>query len=251
MSAIAASISAVGRRGCSRSSASARRRSARPSAHPRFERVACSPPRGPALAAVAGSRGSTPVMRAEQDGRVRHGARHRARGVLRVRDRNDAGAADQPDRRLDARRAPFAPDGQTIDPSVSVPTPTAARFAAIAAPVPELDPHGLRSSAYGFFTCPPRPLQPLVDLVERKFAHSLRLVLPRITAPAARRRSATNASRAGDRPLQRQRPGRRHHAIAGVDVVLDEDRDAVQRPAHAPAFALRVERVGDRRARPD
>jgi hypothetical protein len=42
--------------------------------------------------------------------------------------------------------SPFAPDGHTIDPSVSVPTPMAARFAAIAAPVPELDPHGFRSS---------------------------------------------------------------------------------------------------------
>src|SRR5215472_12845245 len=84
---------------------------------------------------------------------------------------------------------PFAPDGHTIEPSVSVPTPIAARLAAIAAPVPELEPHGLRSSAYGFFVCPPRPLQPLVECVDRKLAHSLRFVLPRITTPAARRRS--------------------------------------------------------------
>ena len=42
---------------------------------------------------------------------------------------------------------PLTADGHTIDPSVSVPTPIAARFAAMAAPVPELDPHGLRSSA--------------------------------------------------------------------------------------------------------
>ena len=116
----------------------------------------------------------------------------------------------------------------------------------MAAPVPELDPHGLRSSTYGFFTWPPRPLQPLVDFVERKLAHSLRLVLPRITAPAARSRSTTNASRAAIDPSQRQRSGGRHHPIAGVDVVLDEDRDAVQRPAHALAFALGVERVGNR-----
>src|SRR5918999_3238490 len=83
----------------------------------------------------------------------------------------------------------FAFEGQTTDPSVSVPTPTAARFAAMAAPVPELEPHGLRSSTYGFFVWPPRPLQPDVDRVERKFAHSLRLALPRITAPAARKRA--------------------------------------------------------------
>src|SRR3954471_948991 len=70
--------------------------------------------------------------------------------------------------------SPLAPDGQTIDPSVSVPTPIAARLAATATPVPELDPHGLRSSAYGFFTCPPRPLQPELECVDRKLAHSLR-----------------------------------------------------------------------------
>src|SRR5262249_58424236 len=82
----------------------------------------------------------------------------------------------------------FAPDGHTIDPSVSVPTPIAARFAAIAAPVPELEPQGFRSSAYGFFTWPPRPLQPLVERVERKFAHSLRFVLPRMTTPRSEER---------------------------------------------------------------
>jgi hypothetical protein len=41
---------------------------------------------------------------------------------------------------------PFDDDGQTIEPSVSVPIPIAARFAEIPAPVPELDPQGLRSS---------------------------------------------------------------------------------------------------------
>src|SRR5581483_572902 len=77
-------------------------------------------------------------------------------------------------------------DGDTIDPSVSVPIATAHRLEATATPDPELDPEGLRSSAYGFRVRPPRPLQPLVECVERKFAHSLRFVLPRITAPAAR-----------------------------------------------------------------
>src|SRR5262245_7479213 len=91
--------------------------------------------------------------------------------------------------------SPFAEDGHTIEPSVSVPTPTAARFAAIAAPVPELDPHGLRSRTYGLRVSPPRLLHPLTECVERKFAHSLRLVFPMITAPAARSRRAMNASR--------------------------------------------------------
>src|SRR5229473_1979776 len=88
-----------------------------------------------------------------------------------------------------------ADEGQTTEPSVSVPTPTAARFAEIPEPVPELEPHGLRSSTYGFFVCPPRPLHPLVECVERKFAHSLRFVLPMMTAPASRSFFATLESR--------------------------------------------------------
>ena len=42
---------------------------------------------------------------------------------------------------------PQALDGHTIDPSVSVPIATAHRFAATAAPEPELEPLGVRSSA--------------------------------------------------------------------------------------------------------
>ena len=42
---------------------------------------------------------------------------------------------------------PFAVDGQTMEPSVSVPMAAAARLAETAAPEPELEPHGLRSSA--------------------------------------------------------------------------------------------------------
>src|SRR5437867_7658890 len=97
-------------------------------------------------------------------------------------------------------------DGDTIEPSVSVPTAAAARFAAIALPDPELDPDGLRSSAYGFFVCPPRPLQPLVECVDRKFAHSLKFVLPRITTPAARRRSTMNASAGARTPSSAREP---------------------------------------------
>src|SRR5262249_56857919 len=85
-------------------------------------------------------------------------------------------------------------EGDTMEPSVSVPIAAAARLAATAAPDPELDPDGVRSSAYGFLVCPPRPLQPLEECVERKLAHSLRLVFPRITAPASRRRATMNAS---------------------------------------------------------
>jgi hypothetical protein len=43
--------------------------------------------------------------------------------------------------------SPFAEDGQTIEPSVSVPIAAAHKFADAAAPDPELEPQGLRSSA--------------------------------------------------------------------------------------------------------
>src|SRR5690348_1328511 len=81
---------------------------------------------------------------------------------------------------------PVTDEGQMMLADVSVPTPAAARLALTAAPVPELEPHALRSSAYGFLVSPPRPLQPEDERVERKLAHSLRLVFPRMTAPDAR-----------------------------------------------------------------
>src|SRR5947208_2076108 len=101
---------------------------------------------------------------------------------------------------------PLAEDGQTTDPSVSVPIAAAQRFAATAAPEPELEPHGLRSSAYGFFVCPPRPLHPLLEWLDRMFAHSLRLVLPKITAPASRSFWATKESLAGRDPSNASDP---------------------------------------------
>src|SRR5512143_3867135 len=58
---------------------------------------------------------------------------------------------------------PLIVAGQTMLPSVSVPSETAVRFADTAAPDPELEPHGLRSIAYGLPVWPPRPLQPLEE----------------------------------------------------------------------------------------
>src|SRR3989442_9784569 len=91
-------------------------------------------------------------------------------------------------------------------PSVSVPIETAVKFAAAAAPDPELDQQGLRSMAYGLLHCPPRPDQPLVEKKDRKLAHSLRVVLPRMTAPAARRLAATDESFRGAVPTKASDP---------------------------------------------
>src|SRR5262245_19777860 len=81
---------------------------------------------------------------------------------------------------------PLAAAGQTIEPSVSVPIASGASLAATATAEPLDEPQGLRSSTYGLSVWPPTLLQPLVDCVERKLAHSLKFVFPSKTAPAAR-----------------------------------------------------------------
>src|SRR5436190_18142041 len=63
---------------------------------------------------------------------------------------------------------PLALAGQTMLPSVSVPSDTAAKLAVAAAPDPELEPHGLRLMPYGLLVCPPTADQPLVEKNERK-----------------------------------------------------------------------------------
>ena len=101
---------------------------------------------------------------------------------------------------------PHTEDGETIEPFVSVPTAAAHELADAATVEPELEPEGDRSSAYGLWHCPPRALQPLVERDERKLAHSLRFVLPRITAPASRSRRATVESRGGFAPRSASEP---------------------------------------------
>src|SRR5215470_2910714 len=96
--------------------------------------------------------------------------------------------------------------GQTMLPSVSEPRLTAVKFEDTAAAEPELEPHGLRSTEYGLCVCPPRPDQPLVEKNERKFAHSERFVLPRITAPPARSFAATVESLFAGAPLSAKEP---------------------------------------------
>src|SRR5450631_3068742 len=81
---------------------------------------------------------------------------------------------------------PLTEAGDTTEPSVSVPIAKAQRLADTAAPDPALEPDGLRSRMQGFFVCPPLLLQPLVDRLDLKLAHSLRLVFPSNTAPDSR-----------------------------------------------------------------
>ena len=89
---------------------------------------------------------------------------------------------------------PQALAGLTIEPSVSVPTATGASPAATETAEPELEPDGLRPVPCGFTAWPPSVLQPLLEWVERKFAHSDRFALPSTTAPASRSAATRNAS---------------------------------------------------------
>src|SRR5438309_3922831 len=159
----------------------------------------------PALAWVAVSRGSTPT-RAPRTAAASATVRVCGPGVSWVWEMGTTPARlTRPTVGL-MPTTPLLLAGQTMLPSVSVPIETAVKFAEAAAPDPELDPHGFRLIPYGLLHWPPRPDQPLVAEVERKFAHSLRVVFPRITAPAARRFMATVESAGAGVPTRASDP---------------------------------------------
>ena len=93
---------------------------------------------------------------------------------------------------------------------------------------------------------PPRPLQPLVELNERKFAHSLRFAFPRMTAPPARSLAATVESRRAGRPSSANEPA--VVCIRSPVSMLSFRRigNPVERPEHPSLPAQRVGVVGDR-----
>lgn len=62
-----------------------------------------------------------------------------------------------------------------------------------------------------------------------------------MTAPARRRLAATVESCEGGVPTSASEPAICLHPVGRVDVALDEDRNAVQRPAHVPGLSLGVE----------
>ena len=92
---------------------------------------------------------------------------------------------------------PFCVAGEMIEPSVSVPMVSAARPAAAETPEPADEPPGSADVSYGFSTWPLSEPLPEDWLLETQAANSVRLTLPRITAPAAFRRCTMNASLSG------------------------------------------------------
>ena len=187
-----------------------------------------------------------PRHRAEQRGGVGDGARHRA-GVSWLWAIGMMPApAEEADRRLDADERSWPARATRSTRSVSVPTAAAARFAATATAEPELEPDGLRSSAYGFLR------------LAAARAPAARGVRRPEVGPLAQVRLAEDDGAGVSQPRddervfgrrdahERERSGRRHHAVGGGDVVLDHDRNAVQRAARAARLSFGVELVGDR-----
>ena len=196
----------------------------------------------PSAAAPAGSAASTPASAVSSSGDIGHRAAHRAGSVLRDRDRNDAAAADESHRRLQSDQSIHrrGADDAAVGLGADADRGQARRDRRAGA--------GARAAGIAI-------------------EHVGVLRLPAARAPAGRR-----PRRAEVRPLaevrlaeddgaglaqarddegvlprlvrrQRQRAGRVHQA-GDVDVVLQQDRDAVQRTAHLAGLALGVERVG-------
>ena len=83
----------------------------------------------------------------------------------------------------------LADDGDRIDWPVSLPVPSTPKLAAIAAPVPPLDPPGVRVRSYGFLVCPPSELT-----VVPARASSCRFAFAMMIAPASLSFFTTNPS---------------------------------------------------------
>src|SRR6185369_12163720 len=101
---------------------------------------------------------------------------------------------------------PLIEEGHVTEPLVSVPIANRTSPAATAAADPLEEPHASRFSAHGLWTTPPTALHPEMELSERMLAHSLRLVLPTMIAPAARSRATKGASRLVTLPTRARLP---------------------------------------------
>ena len=90
---------------------------------------------------------------------------------------------------------PLREAGHTIEPSVSLPIATGTYPNATDTAGPELDPQGERVTSNALRVWPRIPLHPEMDFSDLKFAHSLRLAFPSMTAPDSRNLEIRSASR--------------------------------------------------------
>jgi hypothetical protein len=128
-----------------------------------------------------------------------------------------------------------------MEPSVSVPTAAAARLAAVPAALPELEPHAVRSREIRI-ACEAADGAHAAD---RSASHEVRpFAQVRFAEHDGPRRSQRRDHRRvapGEVVREGQRAGGGGDGIEGFDVVLDEERDAVERTAWARGTPLVVE----------
>src|SRR5438132_10965107 len=99
---------------------------------------------------------------------------------------------------------PFHPPGRRMEANVSSPIATVEKLAVVAHPEPPDEPPTVRSRSYGLRDTP--NIEPNVSPA----AYSLRVVLPRMIAPAFLSRTITNPSRVGRKYLNTSM----HRAVA-------------------------------------
>ena len=119
---------------------------------------------------------------------------------------------------------PHSAAGWRIDPPVSLPKPRVAKPAATAAALPPLEPPGTRLVSSGLRVGPNAEFSVLEPM-----ANSSRLVLPTITAPAARSRVTTVASYGGFHPSRM-----RDEHVVGMPRVQRLSFKATGTPASGP-----------------
>ena len=144
--------------------------------------------------------------------------------ILAVRDRNSSILRDQSHSRLNSYVEVVSE--RTNNGAIPFPSPPWLRK-----DWPPLPPQNLssihtdRSSADdGSRVKPPRALQPLNGALPRKFAHSERFALPRMTAPAARNTIHHHGIRRNDAAYECERSCCRLHFVSSCEVVLHQDR---------------------------
>ncbi len=183
----------------------------------------------------------------QQGDRVGHASRHRPRRVLGVGDRHHSGPADQADRRFDPddaiggcgaddRTVRLGTDRNRGQAGCSGGPRSRTRAARIAGRIVRV----VRLAADSAPTAG-GALGPEVG----PFAE---IGLAEDDGPGLPQTGNKKCVAPRDIAGQRQRTGGRRHRVAGLDVVLEEDRDAVQRPSHLVLPPLLVEgpRLGHR-----
>ena len=136
--------------------------------------------------------------------------------------------------------------GAVTEPSVSLPTASAQKFAAAAAPEPELEPARIAVQRVGIVRQAATPA-PAADRMRRAEISPLAEICFAENDGARRAQPFRDEGIArGDGTGERKRARGGQHPAGGFDIVFDQYGNAVQRPARAFRGALAIQRFGNR-----